>query len=185
MDFGPEDNGGGSEEYDRVRQLGETEMLFDDYSDSFDEHLRLLDYRAPDLLLELLLRLAGGDPAGATAPHWARAIDLGSGTGLGGAAVRSLVERLEVCVAHRSAPLTRDGERERGERRDSSARRRTNAAKGRASTTPLITVADDGCVSRKRRTGGTNETRMTEGGDGVGRGGGWRWALGRVCRRHG
>ena len=65
MDFGPEDNGGGAEEYDRVRKLGETEMLFDDYSDSFDEHLRLLDYRAPDLLLELLLRLAGGDPAGA------------------------------------------------------------------------------------------------------------------------
>ena len=57
--------------------------LFDQYAESFDAHLvNNLSYRAPDLLAEAVCRL-GRD-------RFAEAIDLGCGTGLCGAAFRSV-----------------------------------------------------------------------------------------------
>ena len=61
--------------------------LFDQYADHFDEHLtQKLHYRGPDLLAEATSRL------GRTS--FKNMIDLGCGTGLGGAAFRSRVEHL-------------------------------------------------------------------------------------------
>ena len=63
------------------------EMLFDGYADGFDEHLvGVLNYRAHRVLAEGVLALDR---------RFACALDLGCGTGLCGALVRPLVDRLE------------------------------------------------------------------------------------------
>ena len=62
--------------------------LFDDYSESFDEHLvKTLDYHVPESILAAVTRLAPGR-------IFAGALDLGCGTGLCGKAVRPIVEHL-------------------------------------------------------------------------------------------
>lgn len=62
--------------------------LFDDYAPRFDKHLtETLAYRGPALILEAL-------DAVAPARRFARAIDLGCGTGLAGAALSGRVDRL-------------------------------------------------------------------------------------------
>ena len=63
------------------------ELFFDEYADTFEQHLvDALDYRAPQRLVE---RLAGG------ARHrWRSALDLGCGTGLCGPLLRPLADRL-------------------------------------------------------------------------------------------
>lgn len=63
--------------------------LFDQYASRFDRHLvDGLGYRAPALLASALSRTAGGG-------RFARALDLGCGTGLMGVAIRDRVDRLE------------------------------------------------------------------------------------------
>ena len=65
------------------------ETLFDQYADKFDDALvNTLGYRAPELL-EAAIRAA------APGRRFARAIDLGCGTGLMGERLRSFVEDLE------------------------------------------------------------------------------------------
>jgi predicted TPR repeat methyltransferase len=64
------------------------EALFDDYAPRFDAALvEKLAYRTPALLAQALLRRAGGR-------RFARAIDLGCGTGLMGEVLRSRVDDL-------------------------------------------------------------------------------------------
>lgn len=66
------------------------EALFDDYADQFDAHLvGLLGYRAPDVLIEELLK---SRPAGRQ--RFQSALDLGCGTGLCGPLVKPNVDRL-------------------------------------------------------------------------------------------
>jgi predicted TPR repeat methyltransferase len=67
--------------------------LFDQYAPRFDEHLiDGLGYRAPALLRDAVAEVC----ARANRPmHFARALDLGCGTGLAGAAFRDCVEHLE------------------------------------------------------------------------------------------
>ncbi len=60
------------------------EALFDGYAADFDRHLDELEYSAPELLL-----------GGLVGRRYARALDLGCGTGLVGRVVRPLVDRLE------------------------------------------------------------------------------------------
>jgi predicted TPR repeat methyltransferase len=63
--------------------------LFDDYADEFDDHLlRSLRYCGHEVLLDELRRAAAGR-------HFARALDLGCGTGLCGGALRALAERVD------------------------------------------------------------------------------------------
>lgn len=60
------------------------EGLFDDYAESFDTHLKQLDYRAPQVLASGL-GIASSGPAGrsaAAAGLFRHALDLGCGTGL-------------------------------------------------------------------------------------------------------
>jgi predicted TPR repeat methyltransferase len=72
---------------DRALSDGYVRGLFDDYADRFDAHLLgSLGYRAPDLIL-------GALPPG----RFARALDLGCGTGLMGRAVRDRVDTLVGC----------------------------------------------------------------------------------------
>jgi predicted TPR repeat methyltransferase len=62
------------------------QALFDGYAGGFDEHLlKTLRYEAPRLLVE---RIA------ASAPHFEHALDMGCGTGLCGAVLRPLAQRL-------------------------------------------------------------------------------------------
>jgi predicted TPR repeat methyltransferase len=63
---------------------GYVEALFDGYAADFDRHLDELEYSAPELLL-----------GGLVGRRYARALDLGCGTGLVGRVVRPLVDRLE------------------------------------------------------------------------------------------
>jgi predicted TPR repeat methyltransferase len=66
--------------------------LFDQYSGRYDVSLtERLNYRGPTLLLEAVQSLI--EPAG-EAMHFASALDLGCGTGLGGAAFRPFVDQL-------------------------------------------------------------------------------------------
>jgi predicted TPR repeat methyltransferase len=67
--------------------------LFDQYAPRFDEHLiDGLGYRAPALLRDAIAEIC----AHANRPmHFARALDLGCGTGLAGAAFRDCVVHLE------------------------------------------------------------------------------------------
>ena len=61
--------------------------LFDDYSARFDRHIREdLHYSGPELIEEVLSGLGR---------RYARALDLGCGTGLAGPAVRAFAHRLE------------------------------------------------------------------------------------------
>jgi predicted TPR repeat methyltransferase len=63
------------------------EGLFDSYADDFEPHLlQVLNYRAPQLLLEPLAR---------EGRRFARALDLGCGTGLCGVLMRPLSGRLD------------------------------------------------------------------------------------------
>jgi len=65
--------------------------LFDQYAPRFEKHLvEALGYRAPALLREAVAEVCG---RAGRAMHFARALDLGCGTGLAGAAFRD-------CVAH-------------------------------------------------------------------------------------
>lgn len=65
--------------------------LFDDYADRFERQLvEALNYRGPTLLVDALDRAAPGR-------RFARALDLGCGTGLMGAALRSRVASLAGC----------------------------------------------------------------------------------------
>lgn len=62
--------------------------LFDDYAARFDDHLVVqLGYRGPELIVAALDKVAG-------ARGYARCLDLGCGTGLAGAALRSRVDVL-------------------------------------------------------------------------------------------
>ncbi len=62
--------------------------LFDDYAARFDDHLVIqLGYRGPELIVSALEQVAG-------ARRFARCLDLGCGTGLAGAALRSRVDVL-------------------------------------------------------------------------------------------
>jgi predicted TPR repeat methyltransferase len=63
--------------------------LFDDYAPRFDRHLReALAYRGPELIVEAIEAVAPGR-------RFARALDLGCGSGLAGRAIRGRVDRLE------------------------------------------------------------------------------------------
>ncbi len=63
------------------------EMLFDTYADGFDEHLvDVLNYRAHKVLADGVLAMDR---------RFARALDLGCGTGLVGSLVRPVADRLE------------------------------------------------------------------------------------------
>ncbi len=69
---------------------GYVAQLFDDYADRFDAALTgVLAYAVPARLKTMILEQAG---AGA---HFARVIDLGCGTGLFGAQIRTFASRLE------------------------------------------------------------------------------------------
>lgn len=66
------------------------ETLFDQYADDFDQALvERLDYAAPDLLADAL--------AGVQADGFAKALDLGCGTGLMGIRLRAVASQLEGC----------------------------------------------------------------------------------------
>jgi predicted TPR repeat methyltransferase len=67
---------------------GYVRALFDDYAPRFDGHLAELGYRAPALVVRALDRSAPGR-------RYARALDLGCGTGLMGVELRDQVDRLE------------------------------------------------------------------------------------------
>jgi predicted TPR repeat methyltransferase len=63
------------------------EALFDGYADGFEEHLvQVLKYRAPDILVAELVR---------SGRRFARALDLGCGTGLCGVAARPIAAKLD------------------------------------------------------------------------------------------
>jgi predicted TPR repeat methyltransferase len=75
---------------DEAMRPGYVAALFDDYADRFDDHLvNALDYRAPEIIMEALRQVCGesGRPF-----RFARALDLGCGTGL---MVRALGGRAE------------------------------------------------------------------------------------------
>jgi predicted TPR repeat methyltransferase len=63
---------------------GYVASLFDGYAAEFDQHLESLEYRVPELLLP-----------GLVGRRYARALDLGCGTGLVGRLVRPMVDVLE------------------------------------------------------------------------------------------
>ena len=97
--------------------------LYEDYADKFDESLKKLHYRTPELLRDLMLSFLHSDqglaqqlpsahahttpatpatPAPLASqseskewPRWRRALDLGCGTGLSGIVLRPLVGVLE------------------------------------------------------------------------------------------
>jgi predicted TPR repeat methyltransferase len=69
--------------------------LFDDYAPRFEAHLKEeLAYRAPEVIMAALER---GRPERQQPLHFARALDLGCGIGLVGAAIRAHVEHLAGC----------------------------------------------------------------------------------------
>jgi predicted TPR repeat methyltransferase len=65
--------------------------MFDQHAPRFDQSLRHLDYRGPQLLVAAVaaVTLSAGRP-----PRFAAVLDLGCGTGLAGAAFRAAVDRL-------------------------------------------------------------------------------------------
>lgn len=64
--------------------------LFDQYADRFDEHLLgILRYRGPEIILAALQSLRGTDM------HFGSALDMGCGTGLMAAAIRSSVDAID------------------------------------------------------------------------------------------
>jgi predicted TPR repeat methyltransferase len=70
--------------------IGYIRALFDGYAAGFDAALTGgLSYRAPDMLLYAVARACGGE-----AMRFGNVLDLGCGTGLGGAAFRPFCERL-------------------------------------------------------------------------------------------
>jgi predicted TPR repeat methyltransferase len=72
----------------RVLPKAYVARLFDDYAPRFDKHLtKNLGYRAPALIAEALSTVASGR-------RFASALDLGCGTGLMGAELRSLTDHL-------------------------------------------------------------------------------------------
>src|ERR1700722_18272810 len=72
----------------RALPLAYVARLFDDYAPRFDKHLTdNLGYRAPALIAEALSAVASGR-------RFASALDLGCGTGLMGAELRSHTDRL-------------------------------------------------------------------------------------------
>lgn len=76
---------------DAAMAPGYVRALFDDYADRFDAHLvNALAYRGPELLLDAIDRLAPGR-------RFRRAVDLGCGTGLMGAALQGRAEALVGC----------------------------------------------------------------------------------------
>ena len=62
------------------------ETLFDSYAEQFDGHMQALNYRAPQRLVGGLQRMDR---------RFARALDLGCGTGICGVLLRPLVEQLD------------------------------------------------------------------------------------------
>ena len=90
----PDDRLGAGARIERLRGVAGPKLaaayvarLFDDYADRFDRHIREdLHYSAPELIEEVLSGLGR---------RYARALDLGCGTGLAGASVRSFADRLE------------------------------------------------------------------------------------------
>jgi predicted TPR repeat methyltransferase len=83
--------------------LGLVEQLFDEMSDSFEHHLGQLGYRAPQLLREMVINLAGADAA------FERAVDLGCGTGLSGEQFRPFVRHLSgMDLSHKMVERARD-----------------------------------------------------------------------------
>jgi predicted TPR repeat methyltransferase len=64
------------------------EAVFDGFAPAFDRHLRNLEYRAPELVVELLKRHLGDDPAKL------RILDAGCGTGLCGPLLRPFASEL-------------------------------------------------------------------------------------------
>jgi len=68
---------------------GHVEGLFDDYAEQFDHHLvQVLHYRGHEVLVRELRQSTGGR-------RFARALDLGCGTGLCAQALRPLAERID------------------------------------------------------------------------------------------
>lgn len=66
--------------------------LFDNYAEKFDEHLKRLSYRGPELIAEAV---AKSDPgSGGDSPHRWEILDIGCGTGLVGVLLRSHASRL-------------------------------------------------------------------------------------------
>jgi predicted TPR repeat methyltransferase len=70
---------------------GYVRTLFDQYAVRFDAALERLAYRGPDLLLAALQRVC---KAGNRSMRFDRALDLGCGTGLAGAAIRPFCDSL-------------------------------------------------------------------------------------------
>jgi predicted TPR repeat methyltransferase len=64
---------------------------FDEHAPRFEDNLRRLDYRGPQLLLAAVMAAAR---AAGRAPRFGSLLDLGCGTGLAGQAFRSEVDRL-------------------------------------------------------------------------------------------
>jgi predicted TPR repeat methyltransferase/Flp pilus assembly protein TadD len=65
--------------------------LFDNYARTYDKHLELLEYQAPQLLYDALAnKLPAIHPTLTPAPNSRTILDLGCGTGLCGAAMREL-----------------------------------------------------------------------------------------------
>jgi predicted TPR repeat methyltransferase len=70
---------------------GYVQAVFDQYAPRFDQALADLSYRAPALLLDAVEAVGRAD---ARALRWGSMLDLGCGTGLGGAAFRPYVDWL-------------------------------------------------------------------------------------------
>ena len=114
-----------AEDAARLEHLEQIEDLFDEYAPEFDEQLlSKLEYKVPALLCELLERHSPDR-------RWRRALDLGCGTGLAGAALRAHVTEhlagvdvsarmLERCASSRAGVYD---ELERGELVGALARR--------------------------------------------------------------
>lgn len=68
--------------------LGLVEQLFDEMADSFENHLGQLGYRAPTLLHDMVVKLAGEQTM------FEHAVDLGCGTGLSGQQFRPMIKHL-------------------------------------------------------------------------------------------
>ncbi|MBU1176452.1 MAG: methyltransferase domain-containing protein [Alphaproteobacteria bacterium] len=92
-----------------VPALGYVETLFDAYAADFDAALaQRLDYRVPQLIEDMLIALSPTDPAAGV--RFARALDLGCGTGLMGERLRrqcSFLEGVDLSEAMIGAALAK------------------------------------------------------------------------------
>lgn len=70
-----------------VAPLAHVELLFDDLSGSFDQHIEQLGYRAPEILKEMLIAVKPD-------AKFERAVDMGCGTGLSGIQFRPIATYL-------------------------------------------------------------------------------------------